>query len=207
VTLLRVALVILAMAIAFGIGAYIASRTELFPPQVEGGVPGPTDGLQEDGPGVGSFQRWRGTIRSETSQGYREGSCTSNWESDMDLIVESDGTVRGAGRTGLLGEARCPFAGGQDQIGGYVFAIGGAMDGGGFTLRLGGFERTDGNLDYGGFQITIASAEPELEVPLESPNLARSRVTFETKIEDHVARSRNVIRLACAGCAQQSEPG
>jgi len=198
--LARVLIVVLAMVVAFGVGAFAASRTELFPPQVEGGVPAPTDPPGDDGPSLGTAERWSGEMTSETSQAYREGACTSNWRSTMHLLVEADGSVRGSGRTRLLGEARCPFTGGQDQIEGYVFDVRGTLGDEAFQLRLGGFERTGGNLDYGGFQITVASAEPAIEVPLDGPQRSEVRVSFATTVADHLVRSTNVLHLSCRSC-------
>jgi hypothetical protein len=194
----RVVLLLTAMVVAFALGAFVASRAELFPPQVQdGGVVG--TGSPTADPGNGG-DRWRGTISSVTTQGYNLGDCETDWRSSVRLVVEPNGIVRGDGAARLSGKPRCPFVISQPQIEGYAFEVSGRVDGGRLRLELSNFQPTAGILDYGGFQATVASVEPTLEITMTDPDAARGRIELQRTQDLHLSRSRNVIRLSCRTC-------
>jgi hypothetical protein len=194
-------LVLLAMVVAFAVGVLIASRSELFPPQVQGalaGAPAPPAGDAATQPDA---LRWRGTMISRTSQRYSAGSCVTVWRSSMRIATEPDGVVRGRGRARLAGEPRCPFPMSQPQIRGYEFDVGGRLDPNeGFLFSIKRAEPTGGIFDYGGFA-SIAAPASTLEAQLTGSDRARGRSVVRTRTTlGKVISSRTVVRLRCRDC-------
>jgi hypothetical protein len=200
-------LVVVAMIVAFVVGVGVATRTELFPPQVAGAAPGssaPTQGS------AGSLrERWRGTMTTTTSQQYSAGFCTTDWRSAIELVVHR-GLIRGQGRARLVGRARCPFPTTQPQITGYAFSVTGSVRGSisgsvsgadGFRLSLGGFEPTRGIYDYGGFAVTLADRRTTVDAGLRGRRRAEGRTSSQTRTAlGKLVRSRSLVRLACTSC-------
>jgi hypothetical protein len=193
-------LVLLAMVAAFAAGMLVASRSELFPPRVQGAV-GRVPAVQTGDAGHPDESRWRGTMISRTSQRYSAGSCVTVWRSSMRIATESDGVVRGVGRARLAERPRCPFPMSQPQIRGYEFDVGGRLDPqDGFLLSIEGAEPTEGIFDYGGFA-SVAASDSVLEAPLAGSERARGRSAFRTRTSlGKVISSRTVVRLRCPDC-------
>lgn len=192
--------VALAMVAAFGVGVLIASRTELFPPQVQGALaraPASPDHAATQF----SALRWGGTMTSRTSQRYSAGSCVTVWRSSMRIVAEPDGLVGGRGRARLAGEPRCPFPMSQPQIRGYEFDVGGRLDPQeGFRLSIEGAEPTRGIFDYGGFA-SIAASGSTLEASLTGIDRAMGQSVVRTRTSlGKVLISRTVVRLRCRDC-------
>jgi hypothetical protein len=194
------ALVVLAMVVAFCVGVLVATRTELFPPQVQGALPrgpaSPGDSVTQSG-----SLRWRGAMTSRTSQRYSAGSCVTVWRSSMRIVTEVDGLVRGRGRSRLEGDPNCPFPMSQPQIRGYAFDVGGRLDPErGFLISLEGVEPTKGIFEYGGFASITASGSV-LEAPLAGSDRAMGRSVFRTRTSlGKVISSRTTVRLWCQDC-------
>ncbi|MEX2274810.1 MAG: hypothetical protein WEA10_04495 [Actinomycetota bacterium] len=150
------AVVALLMVVAFVVGALIASRTELFPPQVDaeaavGGTATPSSPSTQAGVAV-----WRGKFRSRTSQSYREEVCRTIWTGSVSFDVTPEEAVDGTGEAELVDATGCSSSG-QPQIEGYVFNVGGELVGSRLRLSWNGFDRTgSGIVDSGGFAPTIA---------------------------------------------------
>ena len=195
------ALVVLAMVVAFGVGVLVATRTELFPPQVQGALPrGPASSGDDSVIQSGSL-RWRGAMTSRTSQRYSAGSCVTVWRSSMRIVTEVDGLVRGRGRSRLAGDPICPFPMSQPQIRGYAFDVGGRLDPErGFLISLDAVEPTKGIFEYGGFA-SIAASGSVLEAPLAGSDRAMGRSAFRTRTSlGKVISSRTTVRLRCQDC-------
>jgi hypothetical protein len=204
-------LLLLAMIVAFVMGVGVATRTELFPPQVAGAAPGAS--ATTPGPMPGSLrERWRGTMTTTTSQQYSAGFCTTDWRSGIELVVHR-GTVRGQGRARLVGRPRCPFPTTQPQITGYAFSVtgsvrrsasgsvSGAGSADGFRLSLGAFEPTRGIYDYGGFALTLADRRTTVDARLRGRHRAEGRTSSQTRTAlGKLVRSRSLVRLACTSC-------
>ncbi len=193
--------VLLAMVAAFAVGMLIASRSELFPPQVRGAL-GRAPAVQEgDAATQPDASRWHGTMISRTSQRYSAGSCVTVWRSAMRIATGSDGVVRGVGRARLAERPRCPFPMSQPQIRGYELDVGGRLDPQeGFLLSIEGAEPTEGIFDYGGFA-SVAASGSVLEAPLAGSERARGRSAFRTRTSlGKVISSRTVVRLRCRDC-------
>jgi hypothetical protein len=192
------ALVLAAMVAAFAIGVLVASRTELFPPQVQG-----ADGAPARSPTASpsSSDRWRGRMATATRQYYSAGPCTTDWSSVFDVAVDPDGAVRGAGRARLRGGPRCPFPTSQPQISGYAFHVAGRFDpASGFRLSLSRFDATSGIFDYGGFAPTMADARSILEVAVDGDR-GRGRIRLRTRTSlGKTVRSVSRVSMDCRTC-------
>jgi hypothetical protein len=196
------ALVVLAMVVAFGVGVLVATRTDLFPPQVQGALArGPASPGDHSVTQSGSL-RWRGAMTSSTSQRYSAGSCVTVWRSSMRIVTEVDGLVRGRGRSRLEGDPNCPFPMSQPQIRGYAFDVGGRLDPErGFLISLERVEPTKGIFEYGGFA-SIAAPGSVLEAQLAGSDRAMGRSVFRTRTSlGKVISSRTTVRLRCQDCS------
>jgi hypothetical protein len=137
-----------------GIGAFVASRSNLFPPEVD--VPSPSAPASPS-PSVEPPTPWRLMLMSRSSHTYRVGgSCTSDWRMRARIRVAPDGAVAGEGVAHLRPGARCDFPSGQVQAAAVVIRITGARDGRSLDLRLRplGVE-PPGAQDLGGFVRTL----------------------------------------------------
>jgi hypothetical protein len=118
------------------VGAFIASRSNPFPPGVPdpGAVPSETP---TPGPAV-EVTRWTLAMSSRSTHTYRVGgSCTSDWRMDGGRIrVGGSGPVRGRGVARLLPGASCDFPSAQIQARRVVIEILGRRDGGRLRLRF-----------------------------------------------------------------------
>lgn len=192
-------LVLLAMVAAFVLGAFLASRSELFPPQVRGEEPTLSGGSTPTP--AAEAERWRGSIAGTTSQSYSAGPCRTRWRAPIELVVRPDGAVEGEGRARLRGRPRCPFPTSQPQITAYELVLAGLLRAGErFELSVRRVRATDGLFDYGGFAAAIADPGFVLEVPLERPGSARGRVRSTTTRDGHPVRADVVVVLACPSC-------
>jgi hypothetical protein len=150
----KVALWAFSLLVCAGIGAFVASRTNPFPPEVQVASPSPSG---TPSPSVEPPTRWRLTLTSRTSHAYRVGgSCTSDWRMRARFRVEPDGAVTGQGVAHLRPGAGCDFPSGQVQAAAVVIRIGGARKGRSLDLRLRplGVE-PPGSQDLGGFVRTL----------------------------------------------------
>lgn len=146
-------LILLACA---AIGAFIASRSNLFPPEV---AASPSASESPSPSGVPPV-RWRLTLVSRTSHTYRGGVCTSDWRMRVPISERPDGSVAGEGVARLLPGAHCDFPSGQVQAGTIAIRIRGVREGGSLELRLRPLEvEPPGAQDLGGFVGTL-SARP-----------------------------------------------
>jgi hypothetical protein len=195
------ALVVLAMVVAFGVGVLVATRTELFPPQVQGALARGSASPDDDAMTQSDSLRWRGAMTSRTSQRYSAGPCVTVWRSSMQIVTEGDGLVRGRGRARLAGDPICPFPMSQPQIRGYAFRVGGRLDPErGFLISLEGVEPTRGIFEYGGFA-SITAFGSVLEAPLAGSDRAMGRSVFRTRTSlGKVISSRTTVRLRCQDC-------
>jgi hypothetical protein len=160
-----------------GIGAFVASRSNLFPPEVD--VPSPSAPASPS-PSVEPSTRWRLMLTSRSSHTYRVGgSCTSDWRMRARIRVAPDGAVAGEGVAHLRPGARCDFPSGQVQAAAVVIRITGAREGRSLDLRLRplGVE-PPGAQDLGGFVRTLPATRFSIE------ERAGGTVRRSTRIED-----------------------
>jgi hypothetical protein len=141
------------------VGAFIASRSNPFPPGVPdpGAVPSETPGASPSLP-VAEVTRWTLAMSSRSTHTYRVGgSCTSDWRMERGRIrVSGSGRVRGRGVSRLLPGATCDFPSAQFQARRIQVEILGRRDGGRLRLR---FRIEDvlpsGSQDLGAFVETL----------------------------------------------------
>jgi hypothetical protein len=137
-----------------GVGAFIASRSNPFPPGVEDPGARPSTGPS---PTVGKATRWRMAMVSRTTHTYRVGgSCSSQWRMRTSIRMAETGRVAGVGVAHLLPGARCDFPTAQVQTARVEIRILGRRDGDVLQLR---FRETavapPGSQDLGGFVKTL----------------------------------------------------
>jgi hypothetical protein len=117
-----------------GVGAFIASRSNPFPPGVAGGGTSSPSSSPTQGP---DLQRWTLVLRSQTSHTYRVGgACISHWRLRAPIRVLSSGRVTGAGTARLQPGAHCDFETAQEQARGIRLRILGRRVGSVLRLRF-----------------------------------------------------------------------
>jgi hypothetical protein len=162
-----------------GVGAFIGSRSNPFPPGVRDPValssespsPSPSD---ED------LVRWSITMSSRTSHTYHVGgSCTSDWRLRGEIEVTESGRVDGPAVARLLPGARCDFPSAQVQARRVVVSIVGRRDGAELDLRfLEEGLKPLGSQDLGGFLQTLATLRFSI------PERAGAEASKPKRIED-----------------------
>jgi hypothetical protein len=174
-----------------GIGAFVASRSNLFPPEVD--VPSPSAPSQS--PSVEPSTRWRLMLTSRSSHTYRVGgSCTSDWRMRARILIAPDGAVAGEGVAHLRPGARCDFPSGQVQAAAVVIRITGARDGRSLELRLRplGVE-PPGAQDLGGFVRTLPATRFSIK---ERSGATDRRSTRIEDPQDEIQLARTTVTLA-----------
>ena len=125
------------LLVCAGVGAFVASRSNPFPPGVPdpGAVPSETPSPSSPEPEV---TRWTLAMTSRSTHAYRVGgSCTSDWRMERGRIrVSGSGRVRGRGVARLLPGASCDFPSAQVQARRVEIEIVGRRDGGRVQLRF-----------------------------------------------------------------------
>jgi hypothetical protein len=162
---LKVTVWVAVFAACGGIGAFIASRTNPFPPGVQD--PGarsltPTPTPTEVPPaGV----TWDGHVVATTSHVLHVGgSCDTSWRVDLRFLVNDFGEVTGTGVAHLKGRLRCDFATAQVQSHTLRLRVTGRHANGQIALRLHVRVRAPtGSDDFGGLIHTLR-AFPTLKV-------------------------------------------
>ena len=137
-----------------GIGAFIASRTNPFPPGVRDPVAPPSE---SPSPSTVDLVRWSLTMSSRTTHTYHVGgSCTSDWRLEAEIELTGSGRVDGRGVARLQPGAKCDFPSAQVQARRVVVAIVGVRDGDELALRFQDAGRKPaGSQDLGGFLKTL----------------------------------------------------
>jgi hypothetical protein len=178
------AVILLACA---GVGAFLASRSNPFPPEVapERATPTPA----EDPPA-----RWLLTMTSRTTHTLRVGgACTSDWRMRARIRVTPGGAVRGNGRARLQPGARCDFETAQVQARAVTVRIVGERIGD--RLRL-TFRVADvapaGAQDLGGFVGTV----PEMRFTIAERGGATTSGPTQVQVADDTHVARTTLRLS-----------
>ena len=173
-----------------GVGAFIASRSNLFPPGVEPG-PVPSDSPSPVAPEV---VRWRLAMTSRTTHTYRVGgSCTSDWRLQGQIRLTASGRVRGRGIARLQPGAGCDFPSAQVQARRIVVLIFGRRDAGELDLRFReGGRRPVGSQDLGAFLKTLTTLR--FSIPEREGADATKPKRIEDP-EDEIYASVTLIRL------------
>jgi hypothetical protein len=174
-----------------GVGAFIASRTNPFPPGVRDPVALPSE---SPSPSTVDLVRWSLTMSSRTTHTYHVGgSCTSDWHLEGDIELTGSGRVDGRGVARLKPGAKCDFPSAQVQARRVVVAIVGIRDGDELDLRFQDAGRKPaGSQDLGGFLKTLTTLRFSI------PERAGAAASKPKRIEDpegEVYASVTTIRL------------
>lgn len=145
-------------AVSAGVGAFIASRTNPFPPGVEdpGARPVSTTASPTAEPtpaGTPLLVSGGAATRHDLFVG---GSCSSDWDLALHVTVDDAGKVSGTGVWRLRGRLRCDFPTAQTQARLVRLLVGGHRSGDELDLRL-DVAKVDptGSDDYGGLLKTL----------------------------------------------------
>lgn len=173
-----------------GVGAFIASRSNLFPPGVEPG-PAPSESPSPSRP---ELVRWELTMSSRTTHTYRVGgSCRSDWRLQGRIRLTESGRVRGRGIARLQPGAECDFPSAQVQSRRVVVLIFGRRDAGELDLRFRpGARLPVGSQDLGAFLETLTTLR--FSIP-ERPGAETTKPKRIEDPEDEIYASVTTIRL------------
>jgi hypothetical protein len=191
-TLARVAIWVVVLLACAGVGAFIASRSNPFPPGVpDPGASSPSRSPESNEPAA----RWTLGMVSRTTHTFRVGgSCKSNWRMRTRISVDDDGRVRGRGTARLLPGATCDFPSAQVQTERVAMKVAGARDGDELRLR---FRETDrspvGSQDLGAFLKLL----PRMRMAVgERAGAAGSRPWRLEDPEDEIYAAVTSVRLS-----------
>jgi hypothetical protein len=151
------AVILLACA---GVGAFIASRSNPFPPGVRDSTALPSESPSSSpSPSSGDLVRWSVTMTSRSTHTYHVGgSCTSDWHIRGEIEISESGRVEGQGVSKLLPGARCDFPSAQIQTRRVDISIVGRRDGDELELHFSEIGRLPlGSQDLGGFLKTLST--------------------------------------------------
>jgi hypothetical protein len=182
------AVILLACA---GVGAFIGSRSNPFPPGVPDPGAQPSEGPSPSPP---ELDEWPITMVSRTTHTFRVGgSCTSAWRVKGTLRISVADRITGRGVARLQRGAGCDFPSAQVQAERILVEFLGRRDGEDLDLRFRDVGRMPaGSQDLGAFVKTLET----LRVAIVER--AGSEVRKQTRIEDpedEIYRSATTIRL------------
>jgi hypothetical protein len=139
-----------------GVGAFVASRSNPFPPGVPDPGAVPSESPSPTPTPVEVEVRSLRLVSRTTHTYHVGGSCTSDWEMDTALRIASSGRVRGRGVARLRPGDACDFPSAQVQARRIVLRIVGRRDGRRLAFRfVTGGVLPPGSQDLGGFLETV----------------------------------------------------
>jgi hypothetical protein len=160
----KIILWVVVFAAAVGAGAFMASRSEPFPPGVED--PGarpitPTPTHTAPSPTV-----WALEMTSATAHHLHVGgSCRSDWRVRGTITIKPNGTAAGQGSAVLSQPATCDFPQSQVQTKKIALVVTGKLADGSLRLSFSEAGRTPvGSQDLGGFTNTLSLIRPVLRI-------------------------------------------
>jgi hypothetical protein len=169
-----------------GVGAFVASRSNPFPPGVGG-----SGAIDEPSPTGEPAVAWSLAIVAETRHEYLVGgSCVSDWRGRARIRVSGDGRVVGTGVARLRRGAGCEFQSAQVQTRRVTIRVTGDRLGRRLRLRF----RTiasdpPGSRDLGGLEATLGTIRPVIRERADATATVGERVV-DAAGEHHVARYR-----------------
>jgi hypothetical protein len=171
---LKVVLWVLAFVAAAGLGAFVASRSNPFPPGVEdpGARPVATSSsaspssVSPPASSPAASQAWSLRMVSKTRHRLHEGGvCTSNWVTTGGLSTVSQGEIEGDAVAELVPPSGCPFSQAQVQTDTVTLRVVGKLEGGRIRLSFRETGRSPtGSQDLGGFIATLPRISPVLRI-------------------------------------------
>jgi hypothetical protein len=149
---------ILAFAVSAGVGAFIASKTNPFPPGVEdpGARPSTSSTVTPSGSaaqGIGYLLEGTARTRHDLHVG---GSCATDWSLTIHVSIVDPGQASGTGVARLRGDLRCDFPTAQTQATRVALSARGSSRGDVLDLTLlSGGTFPGGSSDFGGLTSTL----------------------------------------------------
>jgi hypothetical protein len=174
-----------------GVGAFIGSRSNPFPPGVPDPGAQPSDGPSPSPP---ELDEWPITMVSRTTHTFRVGgSCTSAWRVKGTLSISVTDRVTGRGVARLQRGAGCDFPSAQVQAERVLVEFLGRRDGENLDLRFRDVGRMPaGSQDLGAFVKTLETLRVAI---VERPGSEIKKKTRIEDPEDEIYRSTTTIRL------------
>jgi hypothetical protein len=174
-----------------GVGAFIGSRSNPFPPGVPDPGAQPSDGPSPSPP---ELDEWPITMVSRTTHTFRVGgSCTSAWRVKGTLSISVTDRITGRGVARLQRGAGCDFPSAQVQAERVLVEFLGRRDGENLDLRFRDVGRMPaGSQDLGAFVKTLETLRVAI---VERPGSEIKKKTRIEDPEDEIYRSTTTIRL------------
>jgi len=161
---LKIVIWVAVFAVCAGVGAFVASRSNPFPPGVEdpGAHLTPTPTPTQPVP-----TSWTLTMRVNTQHTLHEGgACRSDWTVTGTIEIQPNGKAAGAADAKLASPASCDFAQSQIQAKGIRLNVTGTRAAGVLRLSFSEAGRTPvGSSDLGGFTNTLRFTHPVVKLP------------------------------------------
>jgi hypothetical protein len=183
------AVILLACA---GVGAFIGSRSNPFPPGVPD--PGATPPSESPSPTPSEDVVRSVSMISRTTHTYHVGgSCTSAWRLEGRLRISASGRIRGRGVARLRPGAGCDFPSAQIQARRVRVRFLGRREGASLEVRFRvGALMPPGSQDLGAFVRTLGTLR--ISIPEREGAEVRKRTRIEDP-EDEIYASATTIRL------------
>lgn len=161
---LKIVLWIAVFAAAAGAGAFMASRSDPFPPGVEDPGARPTPLPTHTGP---TPTIWSFTMDSDTRHALHVGgSCRSGWRTTGTVTVQPNGRAAGDANAVLRAKVTCDFPQSQVQTKKIHLVVTGTLGSGSLRLSFSEAGRTPvGSQDLGGFTNTLSLIRPVIHLP------------------------------------------
>jgi hypothetical protein len=159
---LKFAIWVAVFAACAGVGAFVASRSDPFPPGVED--PGLHETLSPTEPEATAWDLSM-FVKSEHIL-HEGGACRSDWKVSGTITVQSNGDASGVADADLASPASCDFSQSQVQTKAIRLVIAGTLARGSLRLSFSEGGRTPvGSQDLGGFTNTLRFIHPLVGLP------------------------------------------
>ncbi len=160
----KIILWVVVFAAAVAAGAFMASRSDPFPPGVED--PGARPTTPAPTRTAPSPTDWALYMTSATAHHLHVGgSCRSDWRVTGTITIHPDGSAAGQGSAVLARPATCDFAQSQVQTKKIALVVTGELADGSLRLSFSEAGRTPvGSQDLGGFTNTLHWIRPVLRI-------------------------------------------
>ena len=161
----KIILWVVVFAAAIAAGAFMASRSDPFPPGVEDPGARPTI-TPKPTRTAASPTDWALDMTSATTHHLHVGgSCRSDWRVTGTITIQPDGTAAGRGSAALTEPAVCDFPQSQVQTKKIALVVTGTLADGSLRLSFSEAGRTPvGSQDLGGFTNTLHWIRPVLKI-------------------------------------------
>ena len=159
---LKIGIWVAVFAACAGVGAFVASRSDPFPPGVE------DPGLHETpSPTEPAATAWDLSMFVKSEHILHEGgACRSDWKVSGTITVQSNGDASGVADADLASPASCDFSQSQVQTKAIRLVIAGTLEHGSLRLSFSEGGRTPvGSQDLGGFTNTLRFIHPSVRLP------------------------------------------